>query len=123
VTHGKTTYETYEYDSLGNVIHFFDAGDVGAADDVDAVIGYFTSPFKYIVKPNSIVVTNHGQVMRKRKAMFGANTGEVQEVRQYLADGTAAVANVSPVGWANVLLFAHHSYPEWVGNCSNIDQP
>jgi len=27
--------------------------------------------------------------------MFGANTGEVQEVRQYLADGTAAVVNVS----------------------------
>ncbi len=99
---GKTTYETYEYDSLGNVIHFFDAGDVGAADDVDAVIGYFNSPFKYIVKPNSIVVTSNGVVMRKREATFDANTGEVQEVRQYLADGTAAVANVSYDAYGNL---------------------
>jgi len=34
VTPGKTTYETYEYDSLGNVIHFFNAGDEGTADNV-----------------------------------------------------------------------------------------
>ncbi len=34
--------------------------------------------------------------------MFGANTGEVQEVRQYLADGTATVANVSYDSYGNL---------------------
>ena len=37
---GKATYTTHEYDALGNVIHFADAGDPGAADDVEALINY-----------------------------------------------------------------------------------
>ncbi|OQW91035.1 MAG: hypothetical protein BWK78_05665, partial [Thiotrichaceae bacterium IS1] len=99
---GKTTYETYEYDSLGNATHFFDAGDVGAADDVNAEIGYFFDATHYLNKPNRIVVTNNGVVMRKREADFAPGTGELIQVRQYLADGQAAIADISYDQYGNL---------------------
>ncbi|MCI5190326.1 MAG: sugar-binding protein, partial [Candidatus Electrothrix sp. AS4_5] len=33
---GISTYQTFEYDALGNVKHFFDAADAGAEDDVES---------------------------------------------------------------------------------------
>jgi hypothetical protein len=39
---GKATHTLHDYDTLGNVVRFFDAGDSGAGDDVEAYITYST---------------------------------------------------------------------------------
>src|SRR5262249_53080536 len=40
----KSTFTTNHYDAQGNIDHFTDAGDAGAADDVDATISYTSCP-------------------------------------------------------------------------------
>ncbi len=85
-----TTYQTYQYDSLGNVVHFFDAGDVGSGDDVESFIEYENYPGNYIVgKAKKIVVKSNGQVMRQREATIQAATGNLSQVRLSLGSGTA----------------------------------
>lgn len=100
---GKFTFETYQYDALGNVIKFFDAGDLGADDDIEAEIGYFSDAANYIVgKANNIVVRSNGRVMRKREANFEQNTGNLTQVRQYLGDGQAAVTDLTYDQYGNI---------------------
>ena len=91
---GKTTYTTHEYDPLGNVTRFTDAGDTGAADDVVAVIAYTACP-NYLVKPTRIDVTGGGAALRRREATLDCATGNVTEVRQVLANGSAATTNLA----------------------------
>jgi hypothetical protein len=43
---GKVTHTLNTYDALGNIVHFVDAADVGALDDVEADIGYLYETFK-----------------------------------------------------------------------------
>jgi len=100
---GKATYETYEYDSLGNIIRFFDAADVGGQDDIEAVIGYFKDEANHIFKANSIVVTSNGTILRKRDSLINSGTGDVMQVSQYLADGGAVVANIAYDRYGNIV--------------------
>ena len=101
---GKFTFETYQYDALGNVIKFFDAGDLGADDDVEAEIGYFSDAANYIVgKANSIIVRSNGRVMRKREADFENGTGNLKQVRQFLASGQAAVTDLTYDQYGNII--------------------
>ena len=37
---GKASHTLHDYDALGNVVCYFDAGDSGANDDVDAYLAY-----------------------------------------------------------------------------------
>ncbi|HEX6287738.1 MAG TPA: SpvB/TcaC N-terminal domain-containing protein [Herpetosiphonaceae bacterium] len=93
---GKSTFTTYQYDALGNVTRFFDAGDTGAQDDVTATIGYTNCPETYVVgTPNAIVVMGSGATMRQREATVDCATGDVAQVRKYLADGSAAVTDLA----------------------------
>ncbi len=100
---GKVTYENYEYDAVGNVIRYFNAQDAGAADDIQAEIAYFSNVGKYLLVPQSISVTVNGQVMRKREAVIDGNTGDVTQVNQYLAAGSAAVVNIEYDPYGNLL--------------------
>ncbi|UCD58248.1 MAG: sugar-binding protein, partial [Candidatus Hydrogenedentota bacterium] len=94
-TAGKFTYATYRYDSLGNIIEFFDAGDPGAEDDLLATIGYFADLNNYIVgKPNSIVLSSNGIELRRCEATIETVTGAVRQVRRFLEDGQAAVTDL-----------------------------
>ena len=92
---GKATYTTHRYDSLGNVTYFFDAGDGGASDDVEADIAYSQCPDTYIVgKANSINVKGNGVLMRRREANIDCTTGNLTQVRQYLETGQSAVTDL-----------------------------
>jgi RHS repeat-associated protein len=92
---GKTTFVTYEYDANGNVRRVFDSGDTGSADDVDAVITYFSDDANHILDtPDSIVVRGNGQVMRQRYATIEPATGNLLQVRQRLEDGREAVTDL-----------------------------
>jgi len=90
-TAGKSTFQTFGYDALGNITQYFEAGDAGAQDDVAATITYFSCPATYVVgKAQGIVVTANGTELRRRDSSMDCATGNVTQVRQYLANGTFA---------------------------------
>ena len=98
---GKTTYTTQSYDNLGNIIRFFDDGDPNSQDQVVATVKYASCPDTYVMSiPVEITVTGNGTTMRRRQATVDCATGDVTQVRQYLADGSAAVTDLaySPEG-------------------------
>jgi len=102
-TAGKSTYVEFDYDTLGNVARYFDAADTGAQDDVEAIIGYFSDTVNYIVdKPNSILVTGDGTLMRQRESTFETGTGNVKQARLYLADGSIAVNDMLYDSYGNL---------------------
>jgi RHS repeat-associated protein len=100
-TAGEQTSETFAYDGFGNVIQYADLGDVGTADDVFATIGYTASSpacvTSYIVGiANSVTVTDtSGNVLRRRQADVDCTTANVTENRQFLADGSVAVTDMT----------------------------
>jgi len=101
---GKSTFMTYGYDAKGNVTQYTDFGDPGAADDISAAITYYNIPDKYIAgTAKSVLVTGSGVTYRKRENTIDVSTGDMTEVRQYLADGTTAVSDISYDGYGNVI--------------------
>jgi RHS repeat-associated protein len=90
---GKSTFATQRYDALGNIVHFMDAGDPGARDDRVATIKYSSCAGTHVVaEPVSIVITGgDGTELRRREASVDCPTGDLMQVRQFLAGGTAAV--------------------------------
>ncbi len=92
---GKTTYTTHEYDAFGNVNRFTDGGDEGATDDIDATIVYTNCQPAYIIQPQTITVQGGGVPMRRREANIDCTTGDLTQVRQYLADGSASITDLT----------------------------
>jgi RHS repeat-associated protein len=93
---GKTTFMTNHYDALGNVDGYTDAGEAGTQDDVSATIGYSGCTDTYVVgSPTSVRVTNTaGRELRRRDATVDCATGDLRRVREFLADGAAAVTDM-----------------------------
>ncbi|HLZ88435.1 MAG TPA: RHS repeat-associated core domain-containing protein, partial [Puia sp.] len=101
---GKSTFVTYGYDTKGNITQYTDFGDAGTADDVSSTITYYNVPDKYIVStPKSILVTGSGATYRKRECTIDTQTGDVTEIRQYLADATVAVTDMGYDGYGNMI--------------------
>ncbi|CAK8710557.1 hypothetical protein GKODMF_00765 [Candidatus Electrothrix gigas] len=87
---GISTYQTFEYDALGNVKHFFDAADAGAEDDVESFIHYHSDQANYIVgKADKIEVKSNGELYRLREATIENGTGNIRQVRLSFGSGTA----------------------------------
>jgi RHS repeat-associated protein len=78
--HKKSTYQTFTYDSYGDVTAFYDAGELSTgADDVTATISYWSDPQQYIRKPDTITVRDAGSnVLRKRWASYENTTGNLK---------------------------------------------
>jgi len=91
----KTTFTTHTYDSFGNIATFTDAGEIGAQDDVLANVTYTNCQPAYIIKPNHIDVRGNGALMRLRDANIDCTTGNLTQVRQSLADLTAAATDLT----------------------------
>jgi RHS repeat-associated protein len=91
----KSTFTTNHYDALGNVDVYVEAGEAGAADDVRATIGYTSCPDTSLNEANAITVSGGGAQMRRREATIECATGNVTQVRQFLADGSAAVSDMA----------------------------
>ena len=92
---GKSTFTTNHYDARGNVDRFTDAGDAGTADDVAATISYSSCPDTHVDVATGIVVTGGGTELRRREATVDCATANLTQVRQFLADGTAAVDDMA----------------------------
>lgn len=93
--------QTFGYDVLGNVIAFYDSGDVGVPNSAVSVsIGYSaTDPSlstSYIVDlPETMTVTDiSNHVYRHRTATYDGQ-GNVTDVSQFLADGTVARTDIA----------------------------
>lgn len=92
-TAGVSAYQTYAYDGYGNVTGYFDAGEGGAADDLEAAITYYQDLTKYIVsKPRSTKVYANGALLRHREADYDA-VGNQTQVRQYLTENKVRVTD------------------------------
>lgn len=99
---GKSTHTEHDYDALGNVTRFFDAGDTGAPDDLEAIITYTAAdsacnnPTNYLVGlATRIEVRGNGALMRLRTARINCANGDVEEVSQFLEGGQAATTNLT----------------------------
>ncbi len=93
----KATYTTQHYDSLGNVDQTLDVGDPGTGADVVANSSYVSCPDTYLMAmPASILVTDaDGKVLRHRAQSVDCATGNVTQIRQFLADGSAATTDMT----------------------------
>ncbi|HEX8095833.1 SpvB/TcaC N-terminal domain-containing protein, partial [Jatrophihabitans sp.] len=100
----KSTIITNHYDTYGDIDTNTDYGDTStSADNVIAQIGYSSCPATGVRTANSITVTGGGTLMRRRESTVDCTTGDVTQVRQYLADGTAAVTDISYTTEGNLL--------------------
>jgi RHS repeat-associated protein len=89
----KFTYQQYSYDSYGNIIYFYDSGDEGTDDDLQANISYFMDRNAYIMKPNMIEVRDltNNRLLRKRHAQYEQNTGNLLRLTQIITPTQNAV--------------------------------
>ncbi|RIK42745.1 MAG: hypothetical protein DCC55_07780 [Chloroflexi bacterium] len=99
-TPGKSTFVTNQYDALGNLVQYFDAGDTGVDDDFLSVMAYSADvpacmANHIVATPLALTITGNGSVMRQRQAQIDCTTGKVTQVRQYLENGDVAVTDVS----------------------------
>jgi RHS repeat-associated protein len=104
---GMSTFTEMSYDEYGNLIRTYDAADVGTADDRETRIGYTaTDPAcrdRHILGIANAIQergTAPDTLLRHRESTVDCATGDVRQIRQYLADGTAAVTDLeySPNG-------------------------
>ncbi|MGX7826194.1 SpvB/TcaC N-terminal domain-containing protein [Actinokineospora sp. 24-640] len=97
---GKSSFVENEYDAFGNVTRTVDAADTGTADDVDTRVRYSGADpacaAKHIVGlPVASEVRGAGAVMRRSEADIDCATANTGQVREYLADGAAAVTDLA----------------------------
>jgi RHS repeat-associated protein len=98
---GKQTAETFVYDAFGNVTVYTDLADDGPEDDVVATVRYTASDpacqTTYIVGiADRIRVTDAaGTELRRRESDVSCANGNVGQVRRFLADGSAAVTDMT----------------------------
>src|SRR4029077_217371 len=87
-----STRREYEYDASGNVAHVSDIQRASPEDDIEATISYVQcAPDGVRSRPDHIVVTGRAGTLAEREATVDCVTGDVLELREKLADGTAAV--------------------------------
>jgi RHS repeat-associated protein len=97
---GKSTFTENEYDALGNLTRSFDAADTGTADDVESRFGYTSSipacaASGVVGIANAVEVRGNGTTLRRRESTVDCPSANVAQVREFLADGSAAVTDLA----------------------------
>lgn len=102
-TPGLQNRTTFVYDILGNVIQFTDFGDGTAGDILTATITYHDIDPLYIkALPKTIEVKGpDGSRLRYREADVD-NTGNVTQIRQFLASGNPATFDMAYDPYGNL---------------------
>jgi RHS repeat-associated protein len=99
----KSTSTVNHYGALGDIDVRTELGDTGSVDDVVAQIGYASCPTTGVRKANSITVHGGGTLMRQRESTVDCVTGNVTQVRQYLAGGSSATTDLAYTTGGNLL--------------------
>ncbi|MEN3304441.1 MAG: hypothetical protein V7603_643 [Micromonosporaceae bacterium] len=99
-TPGKSTYTELAYDDVGNLIRSFDAGEAGPGDDVETRIRYTAEDAacrtsNVVGKAKAVDVRGNGVLLRHRESTVNCTTGDLTQHRATLADGTAAVTDLT----------------------------
>ena len=102
-TASKSTAVVNHYDAFGDIDTNTDYGEAGSADDMVARILFSSCPATGVRMANSITVKGGGTIMRRREANVDCATGDVTQVRLYLADGSAATTDLSYTAGGNIL--------------------
>jgi RHS repeat-associated protein len=103
----EETHTDLSYDSVGNLTRQFDAGEPGAADDVETKVRYtvengLCSDVHLIGAPTTIQVRGNGVLMRQRDNTIDCVTGDVTRNRALLADGTPVVTDFTHFDNGNI---------------------
>jgi RHS repeat-associated protein len=100
-TAGKSTFEERSYDEFGNVTRLFEAADAGGADDLETRFAYTATDQacrdRHIVDQANFIQqrgTSPENVLRHRESTVDCGNGDVRQVREFLAGGTAAVTDL-----------------------------
>jgi len=108
---GKTTWNTYTYDALGNVTQTVDVGEPDlAADDLVAATTYTSCTGdnqSWLAQPISFTIQSNGTVMRSRQAVIPCDTGEITHLAEDTGSGSA-VTDMTLDSWGN---YNHIVYP------------
>jgi RHS repeat-associated protein len=98
----KSTYLENTYDEFGNVTRTFDAADAGTGDDVETRVRYSGTVAdcrgaNVVGFPvfSEVLASASGTQLRRSEADVDCGTADVRQVREYLADGTAAVTDMA----------------------------
>lgn len=84
---GKSTAQTWDYDSLGNVIAYRDFGDQGTDDDAVATVAYHVDPQTYVIQPSHLEARDGaGRLLRERRGTYNA-LGDLVRLEQVLVGG------------------------------------
>ncbi|HEY4110087.1 SpvB/TcaC N-terminal domain-containing protein [Puia sp.] len=101
-TAGVSTIIQYDYDALGNVTKINDAGDGSQQDLRLTAITYHDLDAVYVKSvPASVEVTTAEGVRRKRTTAVNS-TGDIINISEWLADGTAAKTDLTYDSYGNV---------------------
>ncbi len=101
-TAGVSTSTQMDYDALGNITKIDDAGDGSQQDLIKAVITYHNNNPLYIKGiPATIDVTTAQGLQRSRATSIDAQ-GNLVQIRQFLANGNAAVYDMEYDQYGNL---------------------
>ena len=116
----KSSAETWDYDSFGNVIAYTDSGDQGSGDDLTATIAYSVDPQVYIVKPSLLQVRDGaGRLLRQRQGTYEEH-GDLVRLERTLNGGKNPATGSPYTGNANALwTFGYDA----VGNLASTVDP
>ena len=106
-TAALSTHTTHEYDALGNVVHFTDAGNPGFDDDVEAYIRYSgndpaCADHHIVGVPLGIDVIGEGRLMRSRSSRIDCASGDITQVSRSLENGQASVTDLAYDRYGNL---------------------
>lgn len=106
---GKSTSTETSYDELGNLSRTLHAGDTGTADDLETRMTYSGADPACRAKHIVGVATSSrstapatGALLRRSEATVDCATANRTQVREYLADGTAAVTDMTYLANGNL---------------------
>ncbi|MFC7597559.1 RHS repeat-associated core domain-containing protein [Terrabacter sp. GCM10028922] len=103
---GAQTFTTFDYDGAGNITRTVDGGDTDEADDdVISTLTYSDCPISYLSTATTIVSEARGKTARERRSDVDCSTGDVTQVRAYLANGQAATSDMQYTPDGNLASF------------------
>jgi len=101
-TPGLSTTTRFDYDLLGNMTTIRDEGDGTAGDILEATITYHNNNAAYIKSiPQSITVNTTQGIKRNRSTIINS-FGDVTQISQFLADGSASVYEMKYDDYGNL---------------------
>jgi RHS repeat-associated protein len=101
-TPGVSTITEFEYDAIGNITRIADAGDGSQQDMLLTEITYHTVNNLYIRSVPATISVTTAEGLKRRRVTTIDPQGDITQIQQFLADGTAAITNMEYDGYGNM---------------------